>query len=142
MRRPPGGFTAIARHKRLRLDDQIQSSGRHRVLCYHVATPVTAEHNTNVMACLDQYHPMLQSVSPGDHYDHAPTVWLVMGHRAGENAQILALGEALGWTFEIKRFVHHWYYFIASLPQRMGLVGIDKRKSSPLQPPPVASSRL
>ncbi len=58
-----------------------------------------------------------------------------MGHRAGENAQILALGEALGWAFEIKRFVHHWYYFIASLPKRMGLVGIDKRKSSPLQPP-------
>ena len=35
-----------------------------------------------------------------------PKVWLMMGHRAGDNSQVLALAEALGWPFEVKRFVY------------------------------------
>jgi hypothetical protein len=58
-----------------------------------------------------------------------------MGYRAGENAQILAMGEGLGWPFEIKRLVYRNHYFVASLPRRVSLLGIDRGKSSTLAPP-------
>jgi len=35
-----------------------------------------------------------------------PRVWVLLNHRAGENAQVVALAEALGWPFEIKRFTY------------------------------------
>ena len=35
-----------------------------------------------------------------------PRIWLLMGHRAGDNAQLLALVEALGWPYEIKRLAY------------------------------------
>ena len=35
-----------------------------------------------------------------------PKVWLMMGHKAGDNSQVLALAEALGWPFEIKHFTY------------------------------------
>ncbi len=64
-----------------------------------------------------------------------PCVWLVMGYRAGENSQILALGEALGWPFEIKKIRHRRWEFVTSLACGTGLKGIIKSKSSPLKPP-------
>ncbi|MEE8342440.1 MAG: mitochondrial fission ELM1 family protein [Gammaproteobacteria bacterium] len=64
-----------------------------------------------------------------------PRVWLVMGYRAGENSQILALGEALGWPFEIKKIRHRRWEFVTSLACGTGLKGIVKGKSSPLEPP-------
>ena len=36
----------------------------------------------------------------------APRTWLLMGRKVGDNAQLLALAEALGWPFEEKRFVY------------------------------------
>ena len=45
-----------------------------------------------------------------------PRVWLLTGHRAGDNTQVLALGEALGWPFEIKRFVYTPYERLVNLP--------------------------
>ncbi len=35
-----------------------------------------------------------------------PRVWVLLNHRAGENAQVVALAEALGWPFQIKRFTY------------------------------------
>lgn len=71
--------------------------------------------------------------------DWPPTVWLLMGHRAGDNAQVLALGEALeealGWPFEIKRLVYRRYELITNLLIGVTLAGIVKDKSSPLVPP-------
>ncbi len=64
-----------------------------------------------------------------------PRVWLVTGYRAGERAQIVALGEALGWPFEIKRLVYRKYEFTTSLFRRRDLAGIDRELSSPLEPP-------
>lgn len=79
----------------------------------------------------------LESV-PGDAVspDTAPPrVWLVMGYRAGENSQILALGEALGWPFEVKKIRHRRWEFITSLACGTGLRGIVRSKSSPLEAP-------
>jgi mitochondrial fission protein ELM1 len=63
-----------------------------------------------------------------------PRVWLLTARSAGDNSQVLALGEALGWPFEVKRFVYRRFEPIASA---LGptLVGINPSASSLLQPP-------
>lgn len=62
-----------------------------------------------------------------------PHVWVLLNHRAGENAQVLALAEALGWPFKIKRFAYrrHAPYLLLGA----SLAGIDPRQSDPLAPP-------
>lgn len=65
----------------------------------------------------------------------APRVWLLMGHRAGDNSQVQALGEALGWPFEIKRFVYQPWEWAVNLPFASTLSGVDKDRSTRLTPP-------
>lgn len=64
-----------------------------------------------------------------------PRVWLVTGYRAGERSQILALGEALGWPFELKELSYRKTEFRTSLFRGSDLRGIRLRRSSPLAPP-------
>ncbi len=64
-----------------------------------------------------------------------PRLWLLMGHRAGDNAQVLALAEALGWPFEVKRFVYRKYELATNLLLGPTLAGIVRARSSPLAPP-------
>src|SRR5690554_6857864 len=76
--------------------------------------------------------------SPGDRAprsESAPRVWLLMGHRAGDNSQVQALGEALGWPFEIKRFVYQPWERLVNLPFASTLAGVVKERSSSLGPP-------
>jgi len=58
-----------------------------------------------------------------------------MGHRTGDNSQVLALGEALGWPFEIKRFVYTSWERLVNLPIASTLAGVVKQRSSHLEPP-------
>ncbi len=58
-----------------------------------------------------------------------------MGHRAGDNSQVQALGEALGWPFEIKRFVYTSWERIVNLPFATTLAGVVKSRSSRVEPP-------
>jgi mitochondrial fission protein ELM1 len=58
-----------------------------------------------------------------------------MGHRVGDNAGVLALGEALGWPFEIKRFAYKRYESVVNLPWLATLAGVVLGESSPLRPP-------
>lgn len=67
--------------------------------------------------------------------NRTPRTWLLMGHRTGDNAGVLALGEALGWSFEIKHFVYRRYETIVNLPRLATLAGVVIERSSPLQPP-------
>jgi hypothetical protein len=64
-----------------------------------------------------------------------PRVWLLMGHRAGDNTQVLALAEALGWPFEVKRFAYRNYEFLTNRLIGCTLAGIDRSRSDPLAPP-------
>ncbi|MEB2344147.1 MAG: mitochondrial fission ELM1 family protein [Deltaproteobacteria bacterium] len=75
--------------------------------------------------------------SPGDRSrpGQAPRVWLLMGHRAGDNSQVEALGEAIGWPFEIKRFVYQPWERLVNLPFASTLAGVVKERSSALGPP-------
>ncbi|MBK8209403.1 MAG: mitochondrial fission ELM1 family protein [Rhodospirillales bacterium] len=65
----------------------------------------------------------------------APRVWVLTGNKAGDNSQVLALAEALGWPFEIKRFVHTRFEIVPNMLLRSTIAGIDREQSSPLQAP-------
>ena len=66
--------------------------------------------------------------------DH-PRVWLMMGSKAGDNSQVMALAEATGWPFEIKRFVYKPYELVTNLLLGPNLHGLVKSESSPLEAP-------
>ncbi len=63
----------------------------------------------------------------------APRVWALLNHRTGENSQVLALAEALGWPFEIKRFTYR--RTVPYLLLGASLAGIHRDRSDPLAPP-------
>ena len=67
--------------------------------------------------------------------DHPPTVWVLKCHRFGDHAQSLGLAQALGWPFVVKEMEFHWYEIFFALPGCITLLGLDRRKSSPLTPP-------
>jgi mitochondrial fission protein ELM1 len=64
-----------------------------------------------------------------------PGVWVLMGHKTGDNEQVLALAEALGWPFERKRFTYVRWEVVPNLAVRATLAGVAKGRSSSLQPP-------
>jgi mitochondrial fission protein ELM1 len=64
-----------------------------------------------------------------------PRVWLMMGRKAGDNAQIMALAESLGWPFEIKHLVFRRTELITNLLAGPTLTGVVTDQSSPLLPP-------
>ncbi len=64
-----------------------------------------------------------------------PRVWLLMGHKAGDNNQVLALAEALGWPSETKRMTYRKTELLTNLLLGPTLAGIKREASSPLGPP-------
>jgi mitochondrial fission protein ELM1 len=64
-----------------------------------------------------------------------PLVWVVTGYRAGEQTQILALAEALGWPYEIKRLSYTSIDWLPGLLRLKSLMGIDRLSSLKLAPP-------
>jgi mitochondrial fission protein ELM1 len=67
--------------------------------------------------------------------DQTPRVWVMMGHKAGDNSQVLALAEALGIPFEIKHFVYRPTELVTNLLLGPTLAGVVKSRSSTLAPP-------
>lgn len=67
--------------------------------------------------------------------NRTPRVWVLMGHKAGDNSQVLALAEGLGVPFEIKRFVYNRFEPLAHALIGATLAGIDRAQSSPLVAP-------
>ena len=45
---------------------------------------------------------------PEQNTNTAPRAWVIAAYRAGEQSQLLALAEALGWPFEVKQVRHRW----------------------------------
>lgn len=69
------------------------------------------------------------------HPEDRPTIWVITSYRAGENAQILALAEALGTAYEVKRIAYRRLGSLTGLLRQVGLAGIDSTQSSPLRAP-------
>lgn len=65
----------------------------------------------------------------------APRVWVLMGRKAGDNAQLAALAEELGWPYEVKRFVHRRLELVTNVLFDATLLGRIAARSSPLGPP-------
>ena len=64
-----------------------------------------------------------------------PAVWLLHGHKAGDNNQVVALAEALGWPYEIKRLAYRPWELLTNRLLRVTLAGTDRQRSSALEPP-------
>jgi len=64
-----------------------------------------------------------------------PLVWVLAGHKAGDNTQLLALAEALGWPFETKRICNRVYELLANRILGVTLVGVNLKKSDRLAAP-------
>jgi uncharacterized protein len=78
---------------------------------------------------------MPHGLAPLESMTVAPRVWVLTGNKAGDNSQVLALAEALGWPFEIKRFVHTRFEIVPNMLLGATIAGVDHEQSSPLQAP-------
>lgn len=65
----------------------------------------------------------------------APRVWCLLGRKAGDNTQVLALARRLGWSFEEKRISARLWELLPHLLFGPTLAGIDVRESSRLDAP-------
>ena len=62
-------------------------------------------------------------------------VWLLVGHKAGDNAQVRALAARLGWPCEEKRIVYRPWELLANRLLGATLAGIDRSGSDALERP-------
>ena len=65
----------------------------------------------------------------------APRTWLILGDKAGDNAQVRIIADALGWPFEVKDLVFRAPYVIGKPHFRTSLYHVDRTRSAPLEPP-------
>lgn len=65
----------------------------------------------------------------------SPRIWLLLGHRRGDNNQVLALGEALGLPFETRTMTYKWTTRarLKLFPESVGHLTASSREW--LQPP-------
>ena len=63
------------------------------------------------------------------------TVWCLLGKKAGDNTQVLALARELGFGYTEKIIVAHPWELLTHLTLRITLAGIERANSSPLEAP-------
>lgn len=66
---------------------------------------------------------------------NAATVWLLLGEKEGDNAQVKTLAEALGWRSVIKSLRFRRTEILTNRVLATSLAGVIKHRSSPLTPP-------
>lgn len=64
-----------------------------------------------------------------------PQTWLLLGERAGDNAQVLALGKALGWPGTVRQIRYDESCPVDFKDRGASLTGIDLARSDPLTAP-------
>ncbi len=64
-----------------------------------------------------------------------PRVWLIIGDKAGDNAQVQAVAEALNWPIEVKHLVFQTPYQQGKPKFKPSLEHLDCALSDPLTPP-------
>jgi mitochondrial fission protein ELM1 len=62
-------------------------------------------------------------------------VWCLLGRKAGDNAQVLAIAEELGYEHEEKNIMAQPWELLTHLKLQVTLAGIDRANSSPLEAP-------
>ena len=63
------------------------------------------------------------------------TIWCLLGRKAGDNTQVVALAEELGWGYVEKRILARPWELLVHLGSGATLAGIDQSSSSELRPP-------
>jgi mitochondrial fission protein ELM1 len=63
------------------------------------------------------------------------TVWCLLGKKAGDNTQVLALSEESGFGYQEKQIVARPWELLTHLTLGVTLAGIDRSQSSPLEAP-------
>ena len=56
----------------------------------------------------------------------APRTWCLLGRKAGDNAQVTALADALGWPWEPRHIAARAWELLPHLSLRVTLAGIDR----------------
>jgi hypothetical protein len=64
-----------------------------------------------------------------------PIIWCLLGRKAGDNTQVLALADELGLPYMEKRIFARPWELLTHLSLRVTLAGIDRRRSSLLAGP-------
>jgi hypothetical protein len=64
-----------------------------------------------------------------------PRTWLVLGEKAGDNAQVLAIADALGWHCETRRIAMQERWRFGKPRVRASLAHVDMARSDALAPP-------
>src|SRR5207248_3918390 len=59
----------------------------------------------------------------------APRTWLLASPHAGDNTQLTALAEALGWPFTVKRLAYKPLHTVSRLVLGATLARLDRQKS-------------
>ena len=62
-------------------------------------------------------------------------IWLVIGDKPGDNAQVEIIAEALGLPFEIRRVLPKEHYVLGKPPFKVSLYHLDLQRSDKLEPP-------
>ena len=65
----------------------------------------------------------------------SPRIWLVIGDKLGDNAQVEIITEALGLPFEVRRVLPKPQFVLGKPAFRPSLDHLDLERSDPLQPP-------
>jgi mitochondrial fission protein ELM1 len=65
----------------------------------------------------------------------APRVWVLVGPRAGDRGQLLALAESLGWPYEIKELMYNRLHHLPNWLTGASPASLDRVRSSALAPP-------
>src|SRR5262249_1905380 len=65
----------------------------------------------------------------------SPRTWLVLGEKAGDNAQVLAIADALGWPCETRRIAMQERWRFGKPRVRASLAHVDAARSERLEPP-------
>jgi mitochondrial fission protein ELM1 len=75
-----------------------------------------------------EHHPYPDGTNP-------PRIWLVIGDKPGDNAQVEIIAEALGLPFEVRRVLPKPKYVLGKPFFRPSLRHLDLHRSDPLEPP-------
>jgi mitochondrial fission protein ELM1 len=67
--------------------------------------------------------------------DAVPRVWVLASPHAGDNTQLTALADALGWPYVVKQLLYNRREPLLRLLSRPALAGVDRDRSSPMLPP-------
>jgi len=69
------------------------------------------------------------------HAEASPRVWLVLGDKEGDNAQVYAIARALGWSCERRRIQMRAPWIVGKPRVFPSLHHIDRARSDTLEPP-------